>query len=429
MLTTRTAFLAAVGFGGLLLTFCPSHFSGFGPLQPEAGDILLNNDFLEHSYRWAFDRGYPFSLWSPGFYYPTPYVFTYSETLIGTAPLYWLLRVGFSETVACQLWIMITYALNFAAMAVVLRWFGVNTVLTAAGAYVFAFGLIRVDHLTHQQLMPQYFSPFAVWNAWAFLREPSARRWALVMALCGLQILAGLHLGWFLGFRLFIFIIQGLVFEPGRSARVRQFGREQPLSIFVPLRLAGGVVGAYARNFYKGTPSPRAYWEAAMYCPYPDGWFVATPGSLWADHLTPRSPDDFPEKALFQGCAVYAVFLAAGWYALRRQDRPGILSPLSASERGAGGERSRPDAPPRPLPLTASPQQRGGDRGLVLANVGTAAILALLVTRWGYDVSLWFLVHQTVPGANAFRAVGRIAFVAYLFGMVGGLVGVQALVT
>jgi hypothetical protein len=51
------------------------------------------------------------------------------------------------------------------------------------------------------------------------------------------------------------------------------------------------------------------------------------------------------------------------------------------------------------------------------------------VTRWGYDVSLWFLVHLTVPGANAFRAVGRIAFAAYLFGLVGGLVGVQALVT
>ena len=62
-------------------------------------------------------------------------------------------------------------------MAVVLRWFGVNTILTAAGAYVFAFGLIRVDHLTQQQLMPQYFSPFAVWYAWAMVREPTARRW------------------------------------------------------------------------------------------------------------------------------------------------------------------------------------------------------------------------------------------------------------
>src|SRR5262245_21375039 len=223
MPTTRTAFLALVGLAGIFLTFYPTLLSGFARMQPEAGDILLNNFFLEHSYRWAFDRDYPFSLWSPGFYYPTPHAFTYSETLIGTAPLYWLLRVWFSETVACQLWVIITYALNFASMAVVLRWFGVNTVLTAAGAYMFAFGLIRVDHLTHQHLMPQFFSPFAIWYAWGFLREPSARRWALVPTLCALQVLAGLHLGWFLSFGLVIFVAWGLIVEPGSFARVRQF--------------------------------------------------------------------------------------------------------------------------------------------------------------------------------------------------------------
>ena len=124
-----------------------------------------------------------------------------------------------------------------------------------------------------------------------------------------------------------------------------------------------------------------------MYCPYPDGWFVATPGSLWADHLTPRDVEEFSEKMLFQGFTIYAVFLVAGWYAWRRQ-----------------------------FP----------NRGLVLAALGTALVLALVVTRWGGNVSFWYLVHQLVPGANAFRAVGRIAFAAYMFGTIGGLVGVQA---
>ena len=44
--------------------------------------------------------------------------------------------------------------------------------------------------------MVQYFSPFAVWYAWAFLHEPTARRWALLVFLVAMQILAGLHLGW-----------------------------------------------------------------------------------------------------------------------------------------------------------------------------------------------------------------------------------------
>jgi hypothetical protein len=304
--------------------------------------------------------------------------------------VYWLLRAGFSESVSCQLWILATYALNYTAMAVVLRWFGVNTVLTAAAAYVFAFGLIRADHLTHQHLMVQYFSPFAVWYAWAFLQEPTARRWALLIGLAAWQVLAGLHLGWFLLFGLLIFVSWGFAVEAGSRRRVWGFVRRRPVATLLPLLAAGIIVGLYARNFYVGTPGKRAYWEAAMYGPYPDGWVMATPGSLWADHLTWRHPDEFPEKALFQGFTVYAVFLVAGWYAWRRRF-PG--------------------------------------RGLVLAGVGTAAVLMLCVTRWGYDVSLWFVVHQVVPGANAFRAIGRIAFAAYMFGLVGGLVGVQALLT
>jgi hypothetical protein len=389
MTTIRIAFLTAVGLAGMWLVYYPTFLSGFARMQPDAGDNLLNTCFLEHSYRWAFDREYPYDLWSPPFFYPTPYALTYSETLLGTAPLYWLLRVWCSETVAAQLWMVITYAANFVAMAVVLRWFRVNSLLTAGGAFVFAFGLIRVDHLTHQHMTVQYFSPFAVWYAWEFLREPTARRWGLLLGLVVMQILAGLYLGWFLGFGLLIFVAWVLSVEPGSWARAREFARRRPLGTVVPLLLAALVLGLYARNFYKGTPGPRPYEEAAGYCPYPDAWVVATPGSLYDDHLTYRHRDAFPEKSLFQGFTIYAVFAAAGWYAIRNRF-PG--------------------------------------RGLVLAGLGSAAVLGVLATRVGGDVTLWFLVHHIVPGANAFRAIARIAFVVYLFGMIGGLVGLQALI-
>jgi hypothetical protein len=110
---------------------------------------------------------------------------------------------------------------------------------------------------------------------------------------------------------------------------------------------------------------------------------------LWDDHLTFRHRDAFPEKSLFQGFTIYAVFAAAAWYALRH---------------------------------------RFPARGLVLAGLGSAGVMVVLATRVGGDVTFWFLVHLTVPGANAFRAIARIAFVVYLFGMFGGLVGLQALV-
>ena len=386
MPNTRNLFLASVGCTGFLLTFYPTVFSGFERMQPDAGDVVLNNYFLEHTYRWAFDRNYACSFWSPSFFTPTPDTFTYSETLIGTAPLYWLLRTGFSEPVSCQLWIMITYGLNFMALATVLRWFGVNTVLTAAGAFVFAFGLIRTDHLAHQQLMPQYFSPFAVWYAWGFLREPSARRWGLLIGLAAIQVFASLHLGWFLGLGLMVFVGIGFVAEAGSFRRVRAFVRAHPLSIVMPLLIAGLLLGMYARNFYRGAPSTRSYWEAEAYTPSPDGWFVSPPGSIWADHLTPRGVEEFPEKMLFPGFTLYGAFLVAGWLAWRR-----------------------------PFP----------ERRLVLACLGTSAILMLLVTRWGHNFSLWYFVHQLVPGANAFRAVGRLVFAIHLFGTIGGLLGLQ----
>ena len=87
---------------------------------------------------------------------------------------------------------------------------------------------------------------------------------------------------------------------------------------------------------------------------------------------------------LFQGFTVYAVFLAAGWYAWRRRF-PG--------------------------------------RGLVLASLGTALVLVLLVTRWGGNVSLWYFVHQLVPGANAFRASGGSRSSSTCSALIGGLVG------
>jgi hypothetical protein len=388
MPATRTAVLVAVGLLGLVTTHAPTLFSGFARMQPEAGDAILNNYFLEHTYRWAFDRDYPYSFWSPGFYYPTPYTFTYSETLIGTAPLYWLLRgVGLSESVACQVWGLLLFVLNYWSMAVVLRWFGVNTLLTAAGAYLFAFGLLRVSHLTHQQLLPQFMSPFAVWYAWAVIKEPTARRWALLVGLTAWQVLASLHLGWFLGLGLAIFAGWALAVEAGCRARIWAFVRTRPVAFVLPVVLAGLVVGGYARTFYKAAPERREYWQAAGYAPYIDGWFVAYEGSLWRDVLTPRNVENFSEKQLFQGFGALTVMAVGGWYACRR---------------------------------------KFDGRGLALCGAGTALTLVLLVTKWGYDVSLWYVVHSAVPGANAFRAIGRLAFVVYLFGFIGGAVGFQA---
>src|SRR5436190_260209 len=78
----------------------PSH------LHTYPGDTVLNHYLLEHTWRALADRGYPFSLWSPPFFYPTPHVLGYSETLLGVAPAYWLLRLGLPPEDAYPIWMI-----------------------------------------------------------------------------------------------------------------------------------------------------------------------------------------------------------------------------------------------------------------------------------------------------------------------------------
>ena len=111
----------------------------------------------------------------------------------------------------------------------------------------------------------------------ALLHDPSARRWALLVVLWRLASAREPAPGLVPRLRAGNLRRLGvLIVEPGSWRRLWQFVRE-PAGRRRSFRLLVGVivVGLYARNFYKGTPSPRTYWEAATYCPYPDGWFVA----------------------------------------------------------------------------------------------------------------------------------------------------------
>jgi hypothetical protein len=308
--------------------------------------------------------------------------FTYSETLIGLAPIYWALRGFMDEALAAQWWILIITGLNYGACALVLRWFGVTVPLTIAGAYVFAFGLVRTDHLTHQQLLPHVFAPFAVWYAWRLVQEPTVRRWTLLLGLIAGQIFASLHLGWFLWFGFVVFFSLVLAFAPETRQRLVRFVREQWWRLLIPTALVALAVGAYAYPFYRGTPERRDYGNVIPYAPLIDCWFVAVNDNFWKDHLSPRT-DSYDEARLFHGLTAYLV-MGIAWWNARRYQRLQLFTYLF---------------------------------------LGTAGFLALAVTLFPGNTSLWFVIHTLVPGANAFRAIGRIVLTALLFGGIGGLVG------
>ncbi len=92
---------------GLLATGYPTLFSGFAQVQGGAGDPLLVNFTLEHTYRWPTDMPLADDLWSPPIFYPESGVATYTDLLLGLAPLYWPWRfIGGGPHTAYQWWML-----------------------------------------------------------------------------------------------------------------------------------------------------------------------------------------------------------------------------------------------------------------------------------------------------------------------------------
>src|SRR5205807_8838200 len=179
---------------------------------------------------WLTRADYIGSYWSPPFFHPQPLVLAYSENLLGTAPLYWLLRPACPPVLAYQLWMLLVSGLTYVSFAAVLRRLGVGHLLAALGGFVFAFGLPRVTQIGHQQLLPHLFAPWAVLAAWRLIERPTLVAWTGLLAASYLQVLASIYLGWFLLAGLGLFAVVALLLDREARSRLGDFLRARWLS-------------------------------------------------------------------------------------------------------------------------------------------------------------------------------------------------------
>ena len=113
----------------------------------------------------------------------------------------------FDPEAAFSLWMISCCILNFASFAAFGRRLRLHPCLIAAGAMIFAFGFHRSMLIKHQQMLPHFFLPLAVWAAWEWSRRPTLWKVAAVGVCIYLQLLCGIYLGWFLLFSLLIFCL------------------------------------------------------------------------------------------------------------------------------------------------------------------------------------------------------------------------------
>ncbi|MBV8886710.1 MAG: hypothetical protein JO235_22325 [Chroococcidiopsidaceae cyanobacterium CP_BM_RX_35] len=389
-------YLVVCGIGVFNL-FNPTLISGFERMQSDPGDTRLNNYFLEHSFQLLSNKNYIGDLWSPAFFYPYKNVLAFSDNLFGSAPIYWGFRAFLSPTTAFQVWAIAASILCFASFAILLRHYRVSHLLSAFGAFLFAFSMPRIGQLSHAQLLPQFFTPLAFLVGWEFVKQPTSKRLASLLLLTYLQVLAGIYLGWFWLFSSAIFF--GIVCTLDSSARTRliiycRSNYKAAIAIvLVWLGLMSLTLFPYVEVMR--VIGPRSYSEVDNMLPRLASWFSVPEGSsLWSPLLSrlSKSLPAVPEHHLFAGISII------------------LLTGLSL------------------LTLLRFKKMLTVERFLLItACLLVFVTLFILSLRLPSGLSLWRIVYEVVPGAKAIRSVTRIWTVADFYLLVAVIVSFDSL--
>jgi hypothetical protein len=372
---------------GIIATSYPTLISGFARVQGGLGDSRLVNFTLEHSYRWLAGMPLAQNLWSPPIFYPVRDVATYTDLLLGFAPLYWPWRLlGASPLTAYQLWMLGCWTLNFwVAYLLFRRGLRLGPLGAAAGSYLFAFGSPRLANLIHQQLAPQFFLLLALLAACELARglddEPrSLRDWGWTALLSGslvLQLASAIYPLLFFVLGSLAVVVAVLLRSDWRRGALRAMRRYATpllgcgvlaLAVATPLLLrygeTAGLVGMRGYSFAK-LPRLLSWWLMGK-TSWLYGWLHELPSLEWAS-MSPHH----------NGIGVAASVAAA---------------------IGLWHHRRRPMVQ------------------LVAVGVG---FLFLVTLRFPGEWSMWGTVRELLPGASALRAVGRVGLMGLFPAAIG----------
>jgi hypothetical protein len=207
--------MALLGFVFTALVFGP--LLARGGVPGDLGDARFNTFVLEHVYRYVSGQGVAFA--SPGIFYPFPDTLFFSDTHVGTAIVYIVLRtLGLNDLQAFCGWFLIGYATTYAAAHYAFGKFGLKLLPAIVGAAIFAFCLPSLAQSGHAQLVYRCGIPLAMLYLWRFLRETSGADVLTALIWLLLQMLISVYLGVFLAMLMASFVAADLLLE-GRAGR------------------------------------------------------------------------------------------------------------------------------------------------------------------------------------------------------------------
>ncbi len=349
--------------------------SGFSALPADLGDGRFNHLVLEHGYlSW---RGV-YEWLSPGQFYPTTHTLGWSDTHLGTLPIYIIARIfGANAEHAMQVWYLVCAGANMLAGIALLRRLGVDR-RWAPPLAVGAFGGLPMAWATgtHPQLLPIFPALWAAQHGVAWFQTREGWRWFAITGGLAWQFAAAPYLAFFTG------LLATLAFGLGRIIGVNSETGGQSRGVtgrrvkFCHLMLAGvglvaGGVSLWIYSQARGHGVSRPLNELAELAPTLGAWFAAPRGHWLYPAGWPGGEAAADERLLLGGFLPWigAVFALA-----------------------LGFKRSAT----APLRLAA-------------ALTATALVTVLVFTTWPGEISLWLTLAEVIEPLRAFRAAGRIA--------------------
>lgn len=204
-------------FTGFVLSTCLMGFYlvGYelGYFPGDLGDARFNLYIIEHA--WRFLTGEVPSLWNAPFMHPEEQVVTYSDNLLGNAPLYGIFRLlGADRITAFQCWTMLMVMLNYACCYLFLRYLIKDSYAATIGAMVFSMSIVLHPQALHAQTFPRFPIPLAFLTGLIFYERLQPVYFFLTLLLLVYQFYCGIYLGFLLAIPLAIFLMLSMIFRP-----------------------------------------------------------------------------------------------------------------------------------------------------------------------------------------------------------------------
>lgn len=384
----------AVCLVGLVMAHHGMVLSGFAVTPSDLGDTRFVHYLLEHALRWTLGQPLHSSYWSPPFFAPTTGHLAWSENMAGAAWVYFPFRLFLEPHSAFQAWGLACGALNFASAYLLLRrGFKFSVIGSSVGAALFAFSAVRINQTMHWQLFPHFYTPVAAYAACRLVEasQLSPRQrvgyLALFAAMAVAQLWASIYLGWFLIFIFAVGLALGLGWEKPRR-ELLFLVKSHPLALVVTAAVSLLVLYPMGWRYLEVAKQfgGRPMEEALTMLPMPTTWLHMGHDSWmwgWLAKLDVfrRIPMEHEQRC---GFGIVATLLAAATFVHLRRDAK-----------------------------------------LIFVGVLLLILLATTTLYSSDGFTPWRIVHAYFPGAQAIRAVARMAIVY----MLGISIGVAAALT